>query len=186
MEGSDRPRLCPQHRHGFDLSRSVDRRRVSCALHRGPKERGRVSDHETLRSDGDAPQITTEPEQSMLLAISNEMVRVYKDQFGRGPTKTRTSWAGPDVLTVVLEDTLTRAERNLVRLGEHQRLRDLRMFFQYAEVDQFCGPVERITGRKVRGFISGIDTHAHGLATEMFVLHPDGYDGPSRIEYADT
>jgi uncharacterized protein YbcI len=139
-----------------------------------------VSDHQT-RSDG-AAQDSTEPEQSMLLAISNEMVRVYKDQFGRGPTKARTSWAGPDVLTVILEDTLTRAERNLVRLGEHERLRDLRMLFQYAEVAEFCGPVERITGRKVRAFISGIDTYADGLATEMFVLHPEGYDGPSRAE----
>jgi len=146
-----------------------------------------VSDHETLRSDGDAAQKSTEPpEQSMLLAISNEMVRVYKDQFGRGPTKTRTSWAGPDVLTVVLEDTLTRAERNLVRLGEHERLRDLRMLFQYAEVAEFCAPVERITGRKVRAFISGIDTQADGLATELFVLHPEGYDGPSRAERPKT
>jgi uncharacterized protein YbcI len=134
------------------------------------------------RASGDGTQDRAEREQNMLLAISNEMVRVYKDQFGRGPTKARTTWAGPDVLTVVLEDTLTRAERNLVRLGEHQRLRDLRMLFQYAEVVEFCGPVERITGRKVRAFISGIDTYADGLATEIFVLHPEGYDGPSRAE----
>ena len=44
---------------------------------------------------------------------------------------------------------------------------------------EFCEPVERITGRKVRAFISGIDTEAD-IATEMFVLHPAGYDGPSR------
>jgi hypothetical protein len=42
------------------------------------------------------------------------------------------------------------AERNLVKLGEHQRLRDTRMFFQYATVTQFCQPVELITGRTVR------------------------------------
>ena len=29
-------------------------------------------------------------EQGMLSTISNEMVRLYKEQFGRGPTKTRT------------------------------------------------------------------------------------------------
>jgi len=140
-----------------------------------------VSDHETLRSDGDAPQNPTEPpEQSMLLAISNEMVRVYKDQFGRGPTKTRTNWAGSDVLIVTLEETFTPAERTLQRMGKHQELRDLRLLFQYAEVEAFCGPVERLTGRKVRAFISGIDTMAD-LATEMFVLHARDYDGPSRI-----
>ena len=123
-------------------------------------------------------------EASPLLAISNEMVQLYKDQFGRGPTKTRTLWAGPDVLMVVLEDTLTPAERNLVDLGEHNRLRDLRTFFQYASVHEFCEPIERITGRKVRAFISGIDTDADGLSVETFVLHPEGYDGPSRIPEA--
>src|SRR5687767_9194620 len=106
------------------------------------------------------------------------MVRLYKDQFGRGPTKARAVWAGPDVLAVVLEDTLTPADRNLAELGEHQRLRDLRTFFQYANVHEFCDPIEQITGRKVRAFISGIDTQADGLSVETFILHPEGYQGP--------
>src|SRR4051795_13520697 len=97
---------------------------------------------------------------SILMQLSNEMVRLYKEQFGRGPTKARTHWAGPDVLVTILEDTLTPAERHLVRFGEHERLRDLRMFFQYATIEQFCGPVERLTGRKVRSFHSSIDTMA--------------------------
>ena len=121
----------------------------------------------------------------ILSAISNEMVRIYKEQFGRGPTKTRTQWSGPDVLVVTLEKTLTPAEHSLCRLGEHGRLRDLRLLFQYAELERFCEPIERLTGRKVRGFISGIDTVAD-IASEMFVLHPAGYDGPSRIETAAT
>ena len=120
-------------------------------------------------------------EQSILSGISNEMVRIYKDQFGRGPTKTRTQWAGPDILLVTLEQTFTPAERRLRQLGEHGRLRDLRLLFQYAETSAFCDPVERLTGRKVRAFVSGIDTEAD-LASEMFVLHPAGYDGPSRSD----
>jgi len=118
-------------------------------------------------------------EHGMLSAISNEMVRIYKGQFGRGPTKTRTQWAGPDILVVTLEKTLTPAEHSLCRLGEHGRLRDLRLLFQYAELEVFCEPIERLTGRKVRGFVSGIDTEAD-VASEMFVLHPAGYTGPSR------
>ena len=119
--------------------------------------------------------------ESVLSAISNEMVRLYKDQFGRGPTKTRTNWAGPDMIVVTLEQTFTPAERSLQRLGEHQRLRDLRLLFQYAEVGAFCDPIERLVGRKVKAFISGIDTRAD-IATELYVLHPRGYDGPSRSE----
>ena len=50
---------------------------------------------------------------------------------------------------------------------------------------EFCEPVERITGRKVRAFISGIDTHVDGLSVETFILHPaDATDARSRIELA--
>jgi uncharacterized protein YbcI len=126
-----------------------------------------------------APNHDGVPEHGLLSAISNEMVRIYKDQFGRGPTKTRTQWAGPDVLVVTLEKTLTPAEHSLCRLGQHERLRDLRLLFQYAEIERFCAPIERLSGRKVRAFISGIDTIGD-IASEMFVLHPAGYDGPSR------
>lgn len=123
--------------------------------------------------------------QHMLSAISTEMVRLYKEQFGRGPTKTRTNWAGPDILVVTLEETFTPAENSLRRLGRHQELRDLRMLLQYAGVSSFCEPVERLSGRKVRAFISGIDTEVD-LATEMFVLHPRHYDGPSRTVLAHS
>ena len=127
-------------------------------------------------------EVSSDGRSSILADVSREMVRLYKEQFGRGPTKARTDWAGPDVLITVLEDTLTPAERNLTRLGEHQRVRDMRTFFQYATVDEFCEPVERLTGRKVRAFLSAIDTQVAGLAMETFVLHPEGYDGPSRID----
>jgi uncharacterized protein YbcI len=121
----------------------------------------------------------------VLMALSNEMVRLFKEQFGRGPTSARTTWAG-EVVTVVLENTLTPAERNLVRMGEHERLRETRMFFQYASVREFCEPVERITGRKVRAFISGIDTEIDGLTVETFILHPVGAsDARSRSEFAE-
>jgi uncharacterized protein YbcI len=135
----------------------------------------------SLSEEKDVAQPDAVPGESVLSAISNEMVRLYKEQFGRGPTKTRTNWAGPDVLVVTLEQTFTPAERSLQRLGEHQRLRDLRLLFQYAETEAFCEPIERLIGRKVRAFISGIDTEAD-VATELYVLHPRGYDGPSRAD----
>jgi uncharacterized protein YbcI len=122
---------------------------------------------------------------SVLTQISNEMVRLYKERFGRGPTSARTAWAGPDAVMVVLEDTLTPAERTLVKLGEHERLRETRMVFQYASVREFCEPVERLTGRKVRAFISGMDTEVDGLSVETFLLHPpDRDDAVSRSELA--
>jgi uncharacterized protein YbcI len=121
---------------------------------------------------------------STLAGITREMVRLYKEQFGRGPTKARTAWAGPNTLITILEHTLTPAERNLTQLGEHQRVRDIRTFFQYATVPEFCAPVERLTGRNVRAFLSAIDTQVDGLATETFLLYPEAEDGASCTELA--
>ena len=109
---------------------------------------------------------------SVLMQISNEMVRLYKQQFGRGPTRARTNYAGRDTIVSTLESSLTPAERNLVAMGEHQRLRDMRMFFQYASEDEFRAVVERLTGRKVRAFVSGIDA-VQDVSSEVFYLEPE-------------
>ena len=97
------------------------------------------------------------------------MVRLYKSRFGRGPTRARAHFAGPDLIVCTLEDTLTPAEKRMVELGEHQRLRDLRLYFQHVSEDQFREIIERVLGRKVRAFISGIDTRKD-VATELFYL----------------
>jgi uncharacterized protein YbcI len=112
-------------------------------------------------------------DRSPMLEISNAMVRLYKEAFGRGPTKARAQFAGPDTLVVILESSLTVAERNLVAMGEHQRLREARLFFQYALEDQFRRIVEEALGRRTVAFISGIDTE-RDVATELFTLEPGG------------
>lgn len=104
--------------------------------------------------------------------ISREMVRLYKELFGRGPNKARTEFAGPDIVICSLEDTFTPAERSLSEMGEHQRLRDTRMYFQAATADRFREIIERVTGRKVRAFISGLDAEAD-VCSEVFYLGED-------------
>jgi uncharacterized protein YbcI len=131
-----------------------------------------------VRRDGNAR------DSNVLAAISDEMGQLYKEQFGRGPTRVLTHWAGRDALTVFLEDTLTPAERRMRDMGEHQRLRDLRLFFQYASVHEFVEPVERLTGRRVKAFISGMDTE-EDIAVETFLLHAGGSDAPSRADKAE-
>jgi uncharacterized protein YbcI len=115
---------------------------------------------------------------SPLQAISNAMAQIYKTQFGRGPTKVKTYFAGPDAVVCVLEDTQTPAERRLVEMGEFQRLRDVRLFFQYATEEELKRPIEEATGRRVRAFISGMDTQADASA-EIFLLEEgDGSGEP--------
>jgi uncharacterized protein YbcI len=105
----------------------------------------------------------------MLVELSNAMVRLYKELFGRGPTKARTHFAGPDLIVSSLECSLTRIERLMVDADEYERQRDLRMHFQHLNEEQFVGTVEQITGRKVRAFVSGIDTK-RDLSAELFYL----------------
>ena len=114
-----------------------------------------ASHHESIRAD-----------------ISREMVRLFKELFGRGPTKARTEFAGPDIVICSLENTFTPAERSLSEMGEHQRLRDTRMYLQAATEDRFREIVERVTGRKVRAFISGLDANVD-ICSEVFYLAAD-------------
>jgi uncharacterized protein YbcI len=104
-----------------------------------------------------------------LQELTHAMVRLYKDQFGRGPTKSRSDYAGPDVIVCTLEDSMTPVEANMARLGEHGRLRDMRMWFQHVTESQFTAAVEEITGRKVRAFVSGMDT-TKDVSAEIFYL----------------
>ena len=112
-----------------------------------------------------------EHHQSELSELSNAMVRLYKEQFGRGPTKAKTSYADADTIVATLRDSMTPAEHTLARMGEHQRLRDVRQFFQHATEKEFVEAVERITGRKVEAFVSGMDT-GQDVASEVFYLEP--------------
>jgi uncharacterized protein YbcI len=111
-------------------------------------------------------------EGNRLQAVSNAMVKLHKEQFGRGPTNARSYFAGPDTLVCTLEDTLLPAERTMVQMGEHHRVRESRMFLQVASEKQFVAAVEELVSRKVRAFASAIDP-APGVVFEIFSFEPD-------------
>jgi uncharacterized protein YbcI len=111
-----------------------------------------------------------------LQAVSNAMVRLHKEQFGRGPTNARSYFAGPDTLVCTLEDALLPAERTMVEMGEHHRVRESRMFLQVASQEQFVGAVEELVSRRVRAFASAIDP-GPGVVFEIFSFEPDDARG---------
>jgi uncharacterized protein YbcI len=41
---------------------------------------------------------TQNPESAVLQAVSNALVKLHKEQFGRGPTNARSYFADPDTL----------------------------------------------------------------------------------------
>jgi uncharacterized protein YbcI len=111
----------------------------------------------------------------MLRTISRAIVELYKEQFGRGPETVSSRFAGPDTLITLLGNTLTPVERSMRDMGEAQRLRDIRMMFQYATEAKFRSIVEETTGRPVVAFMSGIDVH-NDVSCEVFTLG-SGADG---------
>ncbi len=115
---------------------------------------------------------------SALQAVSNAMVKLHKDQFGRGPTRARAEFAGPDTLVCVLEEVLLPAELKMVEMGDQERVREARVAFQAATAPDFITAVEQIVYRKVRAFASGVDPD-HNVIFESFVFEPrePGGDG---------
>jgi len=108
---------------------------------------------------------------SPLLEIANATVRVYKEAFGRGPTHARARFAGADTLIVLLQDTMTVAERRLAALGEHDRLREQRLVLHRTLEPEIRAIVERILERETHALITGIDTR-HDVAAEVLLLEP--------------
>ena len=110
------------------------------------------------------------PDGELAAAISNTVVGALARTTGRGPTKAKTT-LGDNGVFVVLQDSLTRGEQTLADAGEGQAVLDLRRRWQRVMQAEISRDVERLTGRKVIGFMS--DNHIDpDLAVEVFVLEP--------------
>jgi uncharacterized protein YbcI len=110
-------------------------------------------------------------EEPIARQVSRAMMRLYKEQFGRGPERAWTYHCGDDMIVSLIVNSLTPVERSLRELGDAQGVRDIRMRFQHATEPHFRSAVEEATGRRVIGFMSGMDV-ANDLASEVFTLEP--------------
>jgi uncharacterized protein YbcI len=109
-------------------------------------------------------------------AISQAIVRIHAEHYGKGATQAKT-YVWDNVVVCVLRDVLTVAERTLVDVGRADTVRELRTTFQCSLEPTFRTAIERLTGRRVHSFMSQVDP-ANGLGVEVFVLEPvDGGAG---------
>lgn len=109
-------------------------------------------------------------EQSPAARISSMVVRLLHSYTGRGPTKAWTSIA-PDLVTVVLRDSLTKGEQSLVADGKGQLVLEMRHAYQQTMRPDLITGVEELTGRKVLAFLSANHLDPD-VAIESFVLEP--------------
>jgi uncharacterized protein YbcI len=86
-------------------------------------------------------------------ALSNAIVALFKEFYGKGPTAAKT-YFNDDWIFIVMENGLTRNEETLVAAGEHDMVRQYRMRFQEVMRERVCATVAELTGREVRTYHS--------------------------------
>ncbi len=106
----------------------------------------------------------------VLTAISNGMVSLLKEFYGRGPTRTK-SYYEDDLVVCLLRGGFSRVEETLLKGGRGQSVIQQRMDFQDVMRARFVEVVEDATGRRVIGFMSG-NQQGPDLMCEVFILSP--------------
>jgi uncharacterized protein YbcI len=108
---------------------------------------------------------------ALYAAISNAIVGVVHEYTGRGPTRARTS-IRDDVVVVMLQETLLKAEHSLIEGGKADLVVEMRRSFQQTMREDMSAAVTRLTGREVIAFMS--DSHLEpDYSAEIFVLAPE-------------
>jgi uncharacterized protein YbcI len=103
--------------------------------------------------------------------ISNAIVRIKQEFYGKGPQRAKTYTFDNYVFTV-LEDPLTTIEVTLKESGEGELVREVRLAFEDMMTKTFAGEVEKLTGRRVVGYHSQI-VFDPDIVFEFFVLEPE-------------
>ena len=102
--------------------------------------------------------------------IANLVVQLFHEYTGRGPTHAR-AYLTDDLVTVVLKETLTKAERSLVDDGLREEVLRMRLAFQMTMRDDMVRGVTAILGREVDAFLSANHVEPD-IAVETFLLGP--------------
>ena len=109
-------------------------------------------------------QSTPRTHGEVLTAISDGIVALMKEFYGRGPTRTK-SYYEDDIVVCLLRGGFTRVEQTLLEGGRGSAV------------------IEGATGRQVIGFMSGNQQHPD-IMCEVFILAPtdlvDDHETPTQ------
>ena len=104
-------------------------------------------------------------------AISDGLVGLLKEFYGRGPDQAKT-YVAQDLVVCLLRGGFTRVEHTLRAGGHGDDVIRQRMAFQDVMRERFERVVEQATGRHVVGFMSG-NQQDPDMICEIFVLAPN-------------
>jgi uncharacterized protein YbcI len=105
-----------------------------------------------------------------LTAISDGLVALLKEYYGKGPTQAKTYYQD-DLVVCLLRGGFTRVEQTLHEGGRGEAVIHQRMAFQEVMRQRFEAVVEHATHRRVIGFMSGNQQHPD-MICEVFILAP--------------
>ncbi len=106
----------------------------------------------------------------VLTAISDGLVALLKEYYGRGPTQAK-SYFEDDLVVCILRGGYSRVEETLLDGGRGDAVIEQRMQFQDVMRGRFEEVVESATGREVIGFMSG-NQQSPDMMCEVFILAP--------------
>lgn len=106
----------------------------------------------------------------VLTVVSDRIVALLKDFYGKGPTRAKTYYQD-DLVVCLLRGGFTRVEETLREAGRGDEVIQQRMAFQEVMRGRFQAVIERATGRRVIGFMSG-NQQQPDMLCEVFVLAP--------------
>jgi uncharacterized protein YbcI len=107
-------------------------------------------------------------------SISRAVVQIVHEYTDRGRTKARTS-IRDDVVVVMLQEALLKAERSLINDGNDRQVVDIRRTFQQTMRQDLCAAITDLTGltgRDVLAFMSDSNLEPD-YSVEVFVLAPE-------------
>ncbi len=108
----------------------------------------------------------------LLAEITNRIVSLVREHYGRGPVKAKTYVLDNLVVCVLTDGGFTAIERTMMGGGEPERVLEMRRDFQRMMKVRYSEMIEELTGRKVLAFLSQAHVEPD-LAIEMFLM-----DGP--------
>jgi uncharacterized protein YbcI len=119
----------------------------------------------------------------LLAAITNRIVAMLRDHYGRGPTKAKTYVLDDMIIVVLRASGFTALEQTIMDSDEPERVIAMREDFQRVMAGHFQQMIEELKGRNVLAFVGRVHVQPDITMQTFFVDGPlRGFGAPESTE----
>jgi uncharacterized protein YbcI len=116
----------------------------------------------------EGPRSEARVARSVAHEVATRLVALMSRYTGRGPTRVSAT-VNTNLIAVVMHDTLTRGEQNLVAAGQIESVLDMRRKFHEMMRDEATAVVEELTSRTVLAVLADVDPQQN-VGGLLFIL----------------